>query len=259
MELDNSTLTEKPPNIKIQQSDEPKNGDVFNPYKRFTGILIPESLVRGPEISPGAKLCYGRLARYAGQDGKCFPAVQTLAAEIGVTERQGQNYLKELESRHLIRRDFKPGKSSDFVFLWHDTFANRGEDIAPPVVKDVAPQECTMLHPKRVIEENHHQENQKTHLPLPPPPVESRPKGFASGEGFLQSLKVDDENPRTLAPIARDTAATPEEEFRRRLVHCHGGIALFDIHRVIIDVQGELEKGNIPFQDFLGACPSKAT
>jgi len=65
-------------------------GQPFNPFRLFTGIFIPESLVRSNLVSPGAKMAYGRLARYAGQDGRCFPAVETLGQEIGVGERQAQ-------------------------------------------------------------------------------------------------------------------------------------------------------------------------
>ena len=46
-------------------------GQPFNPFKLFTGIFIPEALVRAKGVSPGAKLTYGRLSRYAGQDGSC--------------------------------------------------------------------------------------------------------------------------------------------------------------------------------------------
>lgn len=44
-------------------------GQPFNPFGLFNGIFVPESLVKFKDISPGAKLAYGRLARYAGQDG----------------------------------------------------------------------------------------------------------------------------------------------------------------------------------------------
>ena len=79
-------------------------GEPFNPYLMFTGIFIPEGLVRCTSIRPGAKLAWGRLARYAGEDGRCYPKVKTLASEIGVRERQLQNYLKELEQAKLIQR-----------------------------------------------------------------------------------------------------------------------------------------------------------
>jgi hypothetical protein len=70
-------------------------GQPFNPFRIFTGIFIPEALVRSDLVSPGAKLAYGRLARYAGQDGRCFPAVETLAQEIGVGKRQAQRYVSD--------------------------------------------------------------------------------------------------------------------------------------------------------------------
>jgi hypothetical protein len=72
-------------------------GQPFNPFRLFTGIFIPEGLVRANGISPGAKLAYGRLARYAGQDGRCYPSMGALAAEIAVGERQARKYITELE------------------------------------------------------------------------------------------------------------------------------------------------------------------
>jgi hypothetical protein len=72
------------------RSADTRIGRPFNPYRLFTGIFIPDGMVRSTIISAGAKLTYGRLLRYAGQDGKCYPAVETLAAEIGVSDRQVQ-------------------------------------------------------------------------------------------------------------------------------------------------------------------------
>jgi Helix-turn-helix domain len=74
-----------------------KAGQPFNPFQLFTGIFIPEAMVRCNLASPGANVAHGRLARYAGKDGECFPAVNTLAQEIGVGKRQAQKYLGELE------------------------------------------------------------------------------------------------------------------------------------------------------------------
>jgi len=61
----------------------------------FTGLLIPEA---------GAKLVWGRMARYAGKDGQCHPSVKTLGTEVGLGERQTQKYLRELEKEKLINR-----------------------------------------------------------------------------------------------------------------------------------------------------------
>ena len=38
-------------------------GQPFNPYRLFTGIFIPEALVRSKLVSVGAKMAWGRLAR----------------------------------------------------------------------------------------------------------------------------------------------------------------------------------------------------
>src|ERR1700690_4230430 len=101
-------------------------GQPFNPFGLFTGIFIPDALVRSTLVSPGAKLVYGRLARYAGQDGKCYPAVDTLATEIGLGERQVQRDISELERRRLLRRlgryVGRAQTSNAFEFLWHEIF-----------------------------------------------------------------------------------------------------------------------------------------
>lgn len=70
------------------RSEDPRIGQPFNPFGLFTGIFIPDGMVRSTSISPGAKLTYARLTRYAGQDGKCYPAVETLAAEIAISARR---------------------------------------------------------------------------------------------------------------------------------------------------------------------------
>ena len=103
-----------------------QTGQPFNPFGMFHGVFIPEGLVRAKGISPGAKLAYGRLIRYAGENGKCYPSVDSLAAEIGVGERQAQKYLGSLERAKLIRRVSRfsgvSQTSNAFEFLWHTVF-----------------------------------------------------------------------------------------------------------------------------------------
>ena len=94
--------------------------------------MIKESKDQRPRVRSGklsnrcAKLVWGRLARFAGQDGRCFPAVETIAAEVGIGKRQAQKYMAELERVKLIRRiaRFKDGgqESNAFEFLWHRIF-----------------------------------------------------------------------------------------------------------------------------------------
>lgn len=121
-------------------------GQPFNPYRLFTGIFIPQALASNPNISPGAKLVYGRLARYAGDDGKCHPAVKTLAAEVGLEARQTQRYLKELKNAGFIEvavRFKAPGvhDTNGYIFVWHESLAEsvRNGVVTPPLVSDVTP------------------------------------------------------------------------------------------------------------------------
>lgn len=145
--------------IQVQETACPRSGDVFapgprcfdgggtdearkpfNPFRLFNGLFVPEALARHRGLSPGAKLAYGRLARYAGQDGQCYPAVPTLAREIGVGLRQAQKYLGELERVKLIRRISRFSEhgqtSNQYQFLWLPIFDQGVNDNAPEGVND---------------------------------------------------------------------------------------------------------------------------
>jgi hypothetical protein len=121
---------------KTRQLPRLQVGQPFNPFRLFAGIFIPEALVRFKDPSADAKLAYGRLARYAGQDGDCFPAVATLASEIGVCVRQAQNYPAQLERKKFLRRITRfveIGQTSNtFEFLWHSQLEGGGEESCTP-------------------------------------------------------------------------------------------------------------------------------
>lgn len=103
----------------------------INPYKKFNGIHIPEGITKIPisVLSHGAKICYGRLARYAGKDGVCFPKIRTLAVEIGVKRRAIDSYLKELRDLGLIQTERRGlSMSNKYFFLEHEVLRNAGID-----------------------------------------------------------------------------------------------------------------------------------
>jgi hypothetical protein len=145
-------------------------GQPFNPFRFFTGIFIPEALVRFSSVSPGAKLAYGRLARYAGQGGMCFPAVDTLAPEIGVGGRQAQKYLAELEKVRLIRRrprfSGRAQTSNVIEFLWHPLFQEGVNDRSGEGVNDDSPGGVNDSSPKESqFEESHSEETRDLDSP----------------------------------------------------------------------------------------------
>jgi hypothetical protein len=106
--------------------NRPKIGERFNPFKRFTGLFVPEPLARYEGISPGAKLVFGRLARYAGKNGECWPSVEKLASEVGLGERMTRKHLAELKKQGFIetepRFESRRQTSSWYFFRWHEVF-----------------------------------------------------------------------------------------------------------------------------------------
>lgn len=66
---------------------------------------IDNDMILNPDISHGAFRCYVVLRYHARQAEYAFPSEETLAKELGVTPRTVRNYLKELESHNLIRRE----------------------------------------------------------------------------------------------------------------------------------------------------------
>ncbi len=146
-----------------------KRGDIFNPWKLFIGLFVPNALARYTGLTPGAKLLYGRLAQYAGKDGACYPSQDALAEEIGVADRQVRNYLQELVKNEFIRVDNPKGidrlrhKTNRYVFLWHSIFCLSGAELECRSGQELdfrsgAELECRSY---KGVEENQQKENQK--------------------------------------------------------------------------------------------------
>lgn len=104
-------------------------GDRFNPSQIFIGSFIPNVLMRFTGLSDGAKLAWARLNQYAGHDGICYPALATLAKELGKSKRQVQRVLNELEEKGFIDRDAPDQEAkgrretTHYYFTWHTIFA----------------------------------------------------------------------------------------------------------------------------------------
>ena len=112
---------------------------------------MPDSILRSKELSPGAKLLYGRLCRFVGKNLYCWPSVAKLASLLGVSDRQIQNYFKELQGKHYLKKGtrFENGgqMTNRIELLWHPSFQNeqslrRGaKSSSLPPVKDISPKE----------------------------------------------------------------------------------------------------------------------
>ncbi len=105
----------------VQTIQPPPNyGEIFQPFRRFKGALVPETLLRG-HVTRGAALLYGQLARYSGHDGLCFPGQARVASDFMVAIRTVQRWVSELIRKKLllaIRRGHGT-RSNAYYFLWH--------------------------------------------------------------------------------------------------------------------------------------------
>jgi len=197
-------------------------GQPFNPYKLFTGVFIPEALTRYRALSSGAKIVYGRLARYAGENGDCFPSIPSLAAEVGLGATQTRRYVHELSEKRFIAIEERPGTSRVYKFLWHEAFSGEiGEKRkAPPLRKTGGvPLRKTGPPPLRKTgdEENHHQESQMNES-------QARTRanativGRVGGRNLLVSRPDDDEKNREIT-----VDRSPWEKLREAYREASGG------------------------------------
>jgi hypothetical protein len=86
----------------------------------FRGAFVPNWLLRRKEVTPGAKLCYARLCQFSGENNKCHPRQETLAAELGISARSVGDYLRELRHHGLLESE-RPGlgRANRYFFLDH--------------------------------------------------------------------------------------------------------------------------------------------
>src|SRR5207237_2572216 len=76
-----------------------KGADILT-AKGFT--QVPNHVLVSSQLSPGAKLTYAMLLKYAWQNDFCFPGQERLANEMGVTDRSVRTYLQELQAQKFV-------------------------------------------------------------------------------------------------------------------------------------------------------------
>lgn len=122
---------------------------------------MPNWILERSELSPGAKLCYGRLLQYSGKDGKCFPLQDTLGEALGVSRRTVGRYIEELVCHKLLVSGRRGTKASNlYQFLEHEWMRDKTEmSYQSPVDKtDVA----SLTRQKRPIEVDSSKKTQET-------------------------------------------------------------------------------------------------
>jgi hypothetical protein len=63
---------------------------------------VPNFLLETNSVSPGAKLTYAMLLKYAFEKDYCFPGQDRLAKDMGVTRQSTNAYIQELHKAKYI-------------------------------------------------------------------------------------------------------------------------------------------------------------
>jgi hypothetical protein len=232
-------------------------GQVFNPYKLFTGIFIPEALLRYRGLSSGAKLVYGRLSRYAGENGECYPSIPALAVEIGLSSTQTRTYVHELRDQRFITIESRAGTSGMFSFLWHEAFFGvKGDPRKIPPLRKTGPPPTRITGPpplrKTGDEDNHHQdsqvkENREAADTRQQVSKTARLHTHPEADRKDSHLKIDDENTNltlTICPVRDD----PRQEFKALTSARHPEM---DAEYVLDFLSKDLSANNLSLREFL--------
>jgi len=184
----------------------------INPWRMFIGSMLPNWLQRRREVSQGAKLAYARLAQHAGRDGECFPKQVTLAAELGVSERTANEYVRTLTKFRLIEKE-RPGlgMSNRYFFLDHPWIHDHESQPGAAASAGQEPQDSSAPDRKN----SSAQERQETSAPYG---KENQKEG--DSEKTTHTHKCPAELPDSLeeaVEVARQLGI--EEEFARQEFH----------------------------------------
>lgn len=63
---------------------------------------IPNEILTFSQLSISARYLYCVLLKYCGKDEYCFPSQKTLAKDLGLTDRQIRNLIKELAFTGIV-------------------------------------------------------------------------------------------------------------------------------------------------------------
>ena len=102
--------------------------------------IIPNYILRNPQLSFGARVTYTILLSYAWQEGSCFPGQEKLALDLGVSRQAVNQYLRELKEKGFIdwtRRGMGKTNIYRILDLTHASAPTNGSSPASPGKSDV--------------------------------------------------------------------------------------------------------------------------
>lgn len=203
-------------------------GDEFNPYPM---PWARRAVRANSRLSAGARLAFEALVDRAGEDGRCWPSVGTLAGDIGVQHRQAQRFIRELTKGGFCRVEpaydgTNRQMSNRFVFLWRPEYEREGGVTNKTPLSNVTPSGASGTTSGRTSAATPKcSPIERTPMKLAEPFVEFvhnqlkdvQLGGFVDGRGnrLRDGTRPDSRTIRAIANILRDRAVW--EQFATRL------------------------------------------
>lgn len=116
-------------------------------YRSYWGV-IPGEVMHDRKLPHAGKLLYLVLSSMAGKNGYCWPANETLAAELNISRRRVRELLAMLQELGYIRVHVRRTEETNEVerrdiycgmFLDRETPEPSGEDLPDPPAEDFLP------------------------------------------------------------------------------------------------------------------------
>lgn len=80
---------------------------------------VKQEVTRNNSLSLEAKGIYSYLASFCGEDGSCFPSLETILKELNIGKNRFYKYIKELEDAGILKRQKRNQKSTIYTLVDH--------------------------------------------------------------------------------------------------------------------------------------------
>lgn len=97
-------------------------------YTAVSNLILDDT-----RVSPGARLLYIQLKRYAWQKDHSFPGQELLAKNLGIGERTLRDYTSELRDAELIRTELRGQGRTLLYFLLEPPLPTKRDRQNPPL------------------------------------------------------------------------------------------------------------------------------
>ncbi len=202
-------------------------------------VRLPVRVLRQMGLSHGAIVLYGILLDYAGTKKICWPAADTLAADLGVHRNTVHMHTRKLEQAGLIavKRHGK-GKGNTYALL---SATDGASHHAQPTVHDEEEHAQPSVHERHHAQPTVHGHAQPTVHPIKEEqtPIEQTP----------ETTSVVSSMPPAQAPIAAENEPTDEQRRQAR--------GICGIIGIPLDAKGTAERSMVNLLSEYGAKCSR--